>query len=122
MQAADFSLFYDNEKLEYIGSDLEEVFVNNNNNQIIVAWFSDNDTDKTKMEFKFKAIEEGKVALRTKVEGGFATGELVQPREYDEGNKTIEIAKGNNMYIPIVIVVVLFILFIIIKIKGGKRK
>jgi len=126
MQAADFSLLYDNEKLEYISSDLEDVFVNNNNNKVIVSWFSDDNTDKTKIEFKFKAIEEGKVALRTKIEGGFATGELIQPDEYDEGNKTIEILEGKGLPISTIVIISLVIIFLIIiinkKIKGGKRK
>ena len=126
MQAADFALLYDNEKLEYIGSDLEDVFVSNNNNKLVVAWFSDNDTDKTKIEFKFKAIEEGKVALRTKVDGGFATGNLEQPDEYEEANKTIEILKGSRVSISTFAIIILFIIFLIFiinkKIKGGKRK
>lgn len=126
MQAADFSLLYDKEKLEYISSDIEDVFVNNKDNKVIVAWFSDNNTDKTKVEFKFKAIEEGKVALRTKIEGGFATGEIVQPREYDEGNKTIEILEGSKVTSSLIVIIILFIIFSIFiinkKIKGGKRK
>jgi len=126
MQAADYSLLYDSEKLEYIGSDLEGLFVNDDGNKIMVSWFSDNNTDKNKMEFKFKAIKEGKVTLKTKIEGGFATGELVQPDEYNEGNKTIEILEGKVATIPIVIGIILFIIFLIFiknkKIKGGKRK
>jgi len=126
MQAADFSLLYDNEKIEYIDSDIDEVFINNNNNKIIVSWFSDNDTDRTKMEFKFKAIQEGEVALRTKIEGGFATGDLEQPTEYDEENKTIEILENCGIPISTIIVIILFIIFLIFiinkKIKGGKRK
>ena len=40
MQAADFILEYDSQKLEFIESDIDENFTNTKDNQLLVSWFS----------------------------------------------------------------------------------
>ncbi len=122
MQAADFSLFYDSEKLEYLSSDVDEMFTKKGDNKISVFWFSTDNTDKTKIEFKFKAIKEGKAELTTKIEGGFATGELEQPDEYEEGKATIKIKNSNSPIFIIIMILIIIFFILILKTKIQRRK
>ena len=116
MQAADFSLIYDSKKLEYLGSDLEEDFVNNENGEIKTAWFSLDNTDKTQIEYNFKAKKSGKVEISTRINGGFATGNLEVPKEYENAKLKIDVLSGINLTSLIAISIsVLLILFVIKK-------
>lgn len=116
MQAADFSLLYDSNKLEYLGSNLEEDFVNATKGEIKTAWFSIDNTNKTQIEYTFKAIKSGKVNFTTKVNGGFATGNLEIPDSYEEGNLKIKVL-GNPIITVIGIIFVLVIIVIVVKKK-----
>jgi len=93
MQAADFILNYDAEKLDYISSDLG-ARATNKSGKIIVAWYSDDNTDKTKAEFSFKTKAEGTTEFSVKIDGGFADKNVVKPDAYDVttyGKATLEI-------------------------------
>jgi len=116
MQAADFSLMYDSKKLEYVECDLEEDFINNEEGEVKTAWFSVDNTDKKQIEYIFKAKKSGRVEISTKINGGFATGNLEIPEEYENAKLKIEILGGVNLItIIIVSISVLFILFVIKK-------
>lgn len=119
MQAADFSLLYDSKRLEYVGSNLEDDFINNTEGELKTAWFSIDNTDKTEIEYTFKAKKSGKVDISTKVNGGFATGTLQIPGTYDEGKLEIKVL-GNPVIFIISIAVILIILFIALRIKKNK--
>ena len=120
MQAADFSLKYDSKKLEYVSSDLEEVFINNDveKGELKTAWFSTEDKDKTEIKYTFKAIKSGKAEFETIINGGFANGNLEVPSEYNNAKASISIK--NNLVIYAVIIIIILILIIVI-IKGGKK-
>ena len=123
MQAADFSLVYDSKKLEYIGSDLEEYFFNNVNGEVKTAWFSLDNTDKTQIEYTFKTKKAGTVEITTKINGGFATGELQIPEIYENGELKLKIAGGINLVtILIITAVVVLMIFVIFKKKSIKKK
>lgn len=132
MQAADFYLIYDSDKLEFIEADISDDFINNKNKgQLRTAWFSMDDTDKTQIEYTFKAKKSGTVNLKTSTEsGGFATGELRSPRNYKEANLTIEISntpimnifKVIGIIIGVVIVFILIRIIINIRIEKSKKK
>jgi len=123
MQAADFSLIYDDKKLEYMSSDLEDYYINNTNGELKTAWFSVDNTDKIQIEYTFKAKKSGTAKIATKINGGFATGELQVPQEYENGELAIKIAGGINVVtILIICVVVFFLLLVILKKKTRKRK
>ena len=113
MQAADFILEYDSQKLEFIESDIDENFTNTKDNQLLVSWFSNNNEDKTNMNFKFKAISEGGAEFVAKVSGGFATGNLEVPNNYEEGNLEIQI-KESNLLIKIFLLIFVIIMFLIL--------
>jgi len=122
MQAADFSLVYDSKKLEYVGSDLEEDFVNNEDGEVKTAWFSLDNTDKTEIEYTFKAIKSGRVKFSTKINGGFATGELQIPEEYENAKLKIKVLGGIDLItIIIIIIFILAIFFVISKRKSKSR-
>ena len=130
MQAADFYLIYDSKKLEFVEADIEDDYINAEEGNIKTAWFSMDDTDKTQIEYTFKPKKAGKVEIETKVNGGFATGNLQIPNKYEEGNLTIEISQSPVMnalkIIAIVIgVVIVFVLIIIvtnIRIEKSRKK
>lgn len=132
MQAADFYLIYDSDKLEFIEADISDDFINNKNKgQLRTAWFSMDDTDKTQIEYTFKAKKSGTVNLKTSTEsGGFATGELRSPRNYKEANLTIEISntpimnifKVMGIIIGAIIIFILIRIIINIKIEKSKKK
>ena len=84
---------YDAEKLDYISSDLG-ARATNKSGKIIVAWYSDDNTDKTKAEFSFKTKAEGTTEFSVKIDGGFADKNVVKPDAYDVttyGKATLEI-------------------------------
>ena len=119
MQAADFILNYDTEKLEFVKSDLKEDYINNSNGKLRTAWFSMDDTDKTKIEYIFEAKQTGTTELETKVNGGFATGSLLMPTGYNEGKLRLEINNANIVFkvlkITIIIAMVLILIILILR-------
>lgn len=119
MQAADFSLKYDTNKLEYVNCDLEEIFINNNieAGEVKTAWFSINNEDKTEITYTFKAKKSGKAEFETIINGGFATGNLEIPSQYNEAKSTISIS--NNLMVYIVVSIILIIIILIA--RGGKK-
>lgn len=126
MQAADFILKYDADKLEFVKSDLEEDYINNSNGNVKTAWFSMDDTDKTKIEYTFKAKETGKAEFETRVNGGFATGTLSMPTGYKEGKLQLEIKESNPVLsilkiVVFIIVILLIVVFIIKKSNNNKK-
>ena len=121
MQAADFSIKYDHEKLEFVKSELADDFINSEEGELKTAWFSMDDIDKTQIEYTFKAKKAGKVELSTQINGGFATGELEMPTDYENATLTIKIAQNpivNILKIIGIITIILIIIMIVIK----KRK
>lgn len=121
MQAADFYLKYDSKKLEYVSSDLEEHFINNENGIVKTAWFSLDDVDKTEIEYTFRALKSGQAIFETEIKGGFATGNLRIPNKYENDKITIKIL-GNPMLIIVSAVIVIVIIFIIIIKKNNTQK
>ncbi len=85
MQAADFILNYDSSKVEYQSSSIGDDYLTNDsaNGKVKIVWISLNDKDMTKMTFTFKTKAQGTVKFSSKIDGGFATGEMVQPDSYD---------------------------------------
>ncbi len=122
MQAADFSLNYDSKKVQYISSDLDDIFVNNQpeKGKIKTAWFSMDDTNRTEVEYTFKVIKGGKIKFSTTTEGGFATGNLETPEEYNEGKLTIK-APGNYTIIYVLTIMIIIIIIIVIKKLIGRK-
>lgn len=114
MQAADYILNYDSEKLEFVKTDLKDDYINNTNGQVKTAWFSVDDKDKTKIEYTFKAKKSGTAELKTTVNGGFATGNLEMPTEYTEGELQLNISKANvSLKILKILAIVIVILVLI---------
>ena len=122
MQAADFSLVYDDNKLEYVECELEDYFINNENGEVKTAWFSDNGTDITKIEYTFKAKKGGTVNLSTKINGGFATGNLEIPQEYENSEIKLKIKTNINITIISSIIVVIMVVIIFGCLKIRKKK
>ncbi|MBR6504213.1 MAG: hypothetical protein IKT41_00575, partial [Clostridia bacterium] len=85
MQAADFILNYDKDKVEYVSSSIAEDYLTNDasNGKVKVVWISLNDKDMTKITFTFKAKANGEAKFSTEIDGGFANGEMVSPDSYD---------------------------------------
>lgn len=121
MQAADFYLKFDSDKLEYIKSDIEDHFINLEDGVVKTAWFSIDDVDKTQIEYTFKALKSGTSTLTTEVNGGFATGNLRMPRNYENGELTIKI-QGNSLFYIIAVIVILIILIIFVTLKKKNIK
>ena len=126
MQAADFILNYDADKLEFVKSDLEDDYINDRSGKLRTAWFSIDDTDKTKIEYTFKAKETGTAEFETKVNGGFATGTLSMPTEYNEGKLQLEISEANPILnvlktVLCIIVILLILVIIVNKTKNNKK-
>lgn len=126
MQAADFVLKYDADKLEFIKSDLKDDYINNSNGNVKTAWFSMDDTDKTKIEYTFKTTKTGTAELETNVNGGFATGTLSMPTGYKEGKLQLEIKETNPVLsvlkIVVFIIIILLMAFFIIKKLNNNKK
>ena len=121
MQAADFSLKYDGEKIEFINSNLEEFYINNEEGEVKTSWFSMDDTNKTEIEYIFKAKKSGKVEFSTKINGGFATGELEIPEQYIQNNLIVQVQGNNVIIIVLTIIIALLIILLILK-NRRKRK
>ena len=122
MQAADFELNYDTTKVEYVKSDIDDVYVTNNEKQGIVktSWVSLDNTDKTEIEYTFKVKKGGKAKFTTTTDGGFATGELEIPSKYKEGELVLKIS-GNYTIIYVIAIVVIIIIIIFIKKFIGRK-
>lgn len=122
MQAADFSLLYDSELLEYVKADVSDDFINSQPNKVKTAWFSLNDEDKIQIQYTFKAKKSGKVEFSTVINGGFATGELELQENYNNGNLTLKIEDKLIFRIIKIVLIIIFILMILIFIKKAKTK
>lgn len=123
MQAADFYLNYDSEKLEYLKSNIDDVFINNekDNGVLKTAWFSIDDTTKTEIQYTFKIKKSGTANFTTKVYGGFATEKLGMPDNYEEGELAIKISKNPIMIYTIIGVSIIFITIILTIIRRNKN-
>lgn len=126
MQAADFYLNYDSEKLEYLKSNIDDMFINNEKDKGVLktAWVSMDDTNKTEIQYTFKVKKSGIANFTTKVYGGFATEELKIPDNYTEGELAIKISRTPviiYIMIGVIIVFIAIILTIIRKNKNIKR-
>lgn len=126
MQAADFILNYDNKKFEFVSIDIEDKFYKIENSKLKIVWVSLDDTDKTSIDVTFKALKPGKANFWAEISGGFATGELVLPDNYNTGSTTVKVNGFTIEYIiPIVIAVVVIIIIIVLvstkKVKSRKK-
>lgn len=120
MQAADFSLLYDAKKLEYVGSELEDYFINSTDGEVKTAWFSVDNIDKAQIEYTFKAKKSGTVKIATKINGGFATGELQVPEKYEDAKLKIRI--GNEINLIIILIAFVFVVVFALLIIFRKKK
>ena len=80
-------------------------------------------TDKTSINFTFKALKPGKAEFSAEIDGGFATGELVMPDDYNTGSITVKIngfTLETLIYISIPVVLIIVVLLIIKKMKFKK--
>ena len=118
MQAADFSILYDSEKIEFVKSTIDDIYINNEGNELKTAWFSMDDKDKSKIEYVFKTKTSGVTELTTKINGGFATGELEIPNDYENGSVTIEITNqpvmvkwliGSVMVVGVIVILTMIV-------------
>ena len=112
MQAADYVLNFDQGKFKFVSSDVDETFYKVDNSKLKMVWVSVDDTDKTKMTFKFKAIKSGKAKFSATVDGGFATGELVVPESYKMGDTIVNvnltgIEKFGGIVIAVIVIAVI---------------
>lgn len=123
MQAADFYLNYDSNKLEYIKSDIDDVFISNNPNEgkIKTAWVSMDDSGKTSIEYFFKVKNDGQLKFSTSVNGGFATENIETPEQYNEGELIIG-TKDNNSIIYIIMGIIIICIILLIYISKKKKK
>ena len=122
MQAADFELNYDTKKVEYIKSDIDDVYVANNEEAGIIktSWVSLDNTDKTEIEYTFKVKKSGKAKFTTTTDGGFATGELEIPTKYNDGELILKISGNYTIIYVLAIIIITIIIIFIKKIIGGK--
>ena len=82
MQAADYILNYDSDKLEFISANIsEDNYSVKTLGKINVCWYSGSD-ELTGMTFKFKVIGEGDANLNVEVEA-FANENLERPSDYN---------------------------------------
>jgi len=115
MQAADFELNYDTKKVEYVESDIGDVYVTNNEEQGIIktSWVSLDNTDRTEIEYTFKVKKSGNAKFTTTTDGGFATGELEIPTKYNDGELIIKISSAYMIiYVLSIIIIVIIVIFI----------
>ena len=122
MQASDFSLYFDNEKIKFLETDLDEAFIQEKQNCIKVAWFSTKNENKTNIIFKFKAIEEGEFEFKIKVDGGFATGALRKPDRYKTEHLKIQINTSYSLLKIITVLIIILILIYLLISKKQRRK
>lgn len=123
MQAADFILNYDSSKFEFVNIDIENDFYTIKDNAIEIVWFSLDETDKTSISVTFKALNPGKAKFSTEIDGGFATGELVIPDNYNTNSTTVKVNgfTTGNIILGVVAVIVLILIGVFI-LKRTKRK
>lgn len=123
MQAADFELNYDTKKVEYIKSDIDDVYITNNEKQGIIktSWVSLDNTDKTEIEYTFKIKKGGKAKFTTTIDGGFATGKLEIPTKYNDGELILNIP-GNYTIIYILSIIAITIIIILFKKFIGRKE
>jgi len=121
VQAADFSLNYNPKKLEYVKSDIDDVYINNDieKGELKTAWISLDDTDRDYIEYTFKVKKGGNLKLSTKINGGFAKGNLEVFEDYNNNELTIKVPR-NYTVIIIMSIAIIFIIIFFVK-KGGKR-
>lgn len=125
MQAADFYLNYDSNKLEYLKSDIDDVFINDNakEGKIKTAWVSMDDSKRTSIEYNFKIKNSGQLKFTTNVNGGFATENIEVPDGYNEGELIIGKQEKNYIVYIVIVAIVIILAFIVIKNnKKGKNK
>lgn len=124
MQAADFILHYDEKKFEFANINIGDTFYKVEDGQVRIIWVSLDDTDKTSIDITFKALKPGKAKFETEIDGGFATGELVLPDNYNTGNTIVRVnGITTTTYIIFgAIVAVVIILIIVFILKRTKRK
>ena len=92
MQAADYILKYDSEKLDYISSSISDTYINKSQAGTIgISWFSGDDTNLSKMTFTFKVKKEGTADFSVQVDGGFADGQMNVPESYDVSSKSVKL-------------------------------
>lgn len=122
MQAADFYLNYDSNKLEYLKSDIDDVFISDNvkEGKIKTAWVSMDESKRTSIEYIFKIKNNGQLKFTTSINGGFATENVEVPNGYNEGELIIGTQENNN-YIYIAIGVIFIILMVIIIYNNSKK-
>lgn len=122
VQAADFSLNYNSKKLEYLESDIDAIYINNQteSGELKTAWISVDDTDKNHIEYTFKVKKGGKLKFSTKINGGFAKGNLEVFDDYNNNELTIKVPR-NNLIIIVLSISIIFIVLVIILKKGGKK-
>lgn len=122
MQAADFELNYDTTKVEYIKSDIDDIYVANNEKlgTVKTSWVSLDNTDKTEIEYTFKIKKGGRAKFTTTINGGFATGTLEMPTKYNDGELILKIS-GDYIIIYVLFTIIITIIIIFIKkFIGGK--
>ena len=122
MQAADFILNYDDKKFEFVSINLEDIFYKVEKSKVKIAWVSLDDTDKTSIDVTLKALKPGKADFSTEISGGFATGELVSPDNYNTGSTTVKINGFIIEYITPIVIAVVVIIIIIALITTKKAK
>ncbi len=122
MQAADFELNYDTNKVQYIRSDIDDVYVTNDEKQGVLktSWVSLDNTDKTEIEYIFKIKKGGKAKFTTTIDGGFATGELEIPAKYVDGELILKIS-GDYKIIYVLLIITLTIIIIFMKKFIGRK-
>lgn len=100
MQATDFILNYDNAKLKLKSTTVPEGNYVNENGKIKVMWYSSSQVAEEKKEFTFtfEGIVAGEAKVEFTVDGGFATGSLETPEEYnlEAAKTTITVLGANN--------------------------
>lgn len=126
MQAADYSLKYDKEKLDYLKSSIDDVYVSDNEEtgDLKTAWFSMDNKDLKEITYIFKVKKSGTAEFSTKINGGFATGELEVPKSYELGNLKLEIGERiiqRIIRIIVRIIIIIIILLVLKKILNKKK-
>ena len=84
MQAAGFTLEYDESKLKLESAEIKDTFYNSDTEGLIkVNWASMEEVDYTKMTFVFKATSEGTTTISITEAKAFADENLVSPSSYN---------------------------------------
>ena len=122
VQAADFSLNYNSKRLEYLKSDIDDIYINNKqeNGELKTAWVSIDETDRNSIEYTFKVKKGGELKFSTKINGGFAKGNLEVFDDYNNNELTIKVPRNNLIIIALSVSIIFIILVIILK-KGEKK-